>query len=72
VSKQVVKRQKYSQSASEITELGLEGVVGTCKLECVDRWGSLLGLGVPEDATVGKEPDWCRESPVIVDFFIVV
>ena len=42
-------------------------------LECVDRWGSLLGPEVPGNPTVGIEPnDWRRESPGIVDFFTVV
>lgn len=66
-------RNRNSQSASEITELGLEEVDATGRLESPDRWGSLLGLEVPGDPPAGKDPsDWNSESPTTVDFLMVV
>lgn len=73
MSKQNYGEIRNSQSASETTELGLEGVDATDRLECPDRWGSLLGLEVPRDPPLGKAPtDWYRGSPTTVDFFTVV
>ena len=72
MSKYIVERQRFSQSASEITELGLEGVDGTGRLENVERCGSLLGLEVAGDPSVCRDPDgWCREIPATVVFLMV-
>lgn len=65
-----MERQKSSQSASEITELGLEGAGGTCSSEGVERWGSLLGLEGGPPAGKGSNC-WCRESPETVGFLMV-